>query len=190
MKNKIFVILTIVLGVCVIGLVGFGIWYDATFYEKTQKKVDELNATYETSYNELCKKYESLATEHVALESKYEALQIDFETVQSNLTACETTLNEYNAKIEAENKEYEEWWNSLSDEERETELYLRKRQVMIKDLVANNKEYSELRTYVADKVRNLPKTNKERKEYAEKYERKTAIENEWFENHKDDETNE
>lgn len=179
MKNKIYMVLTYVFAVLCVCLIGFGVWYYTTFFERTNKEVAELNEYYEEVYNNLLKDYNELNQSKADLDSEYAGLKKDYETVSSNLEKAEKVINDYNAEIEARRVAEEERWNSLSEEEQNAELKLKAYNEMVKTLVATNEEYAEIRVGLINLLDKEKMTTAEKKEYVKKYERRLAIEEEY-----------
>ena len=179
MKNKIFIILTCVLGVACVGLVGFGLWYDSTFFESTKKEVKEMNAYYEETYNNLLADYNTLVAEKESTDKELSQLKADFEVVSTNLENAEKTISDYETEIEAKKLAEEERWNSLTEEEQNAETELKEYSAMVNELIATNEEYAEIHTYIIENLGNDNMTQKQRKEFIKQYKRKLEIEEEY-----------
>lgn len=188
MKNRIQVIVIIILSLALAGCIGFGIWYNNSYYTRTTQEVAELRGMYEDTVmkcNEYATKYEKQSKENEELKAKINGLEIDLNTSNENLENCESLLKQINEERQLQIDEYNSWYNSLSDELKSIIDARELTNKMVNDLLANNSEYAgyyiKMNEYGQKKSRSI----KESKEVVALNEKMKTIENEWLEAHKE-----
>ena len=163
MKDRKYLISTIVLAILLVGCIAYGFYYDATYVKNTNEKIQELNEYYEETYNDLLEKYNVLFAEHADCK-KYK----DF-------------VDEYNAKQEEAALAEEARWNALSEEEQQLEIDWREYQNMTEYLKESNEEYKQLSYELSLMAVKGELEKDELKEYREKFDRRKEIEKEYKE---------